>query len=129
MWVGGDVSESAHTSPWSKEINRQTYVISKEIERTIVAVGLLLHAIPEIMLCDEMAGTWVEAPCEEAAHEEVYERADTKGLHEDVVKDQLDYEVEQVPFREALGANEAGAEGVEEDLECSGVRGSCSCSA
>lgn len=70
------------------------------------------------MLRDKMPCKRMQTPCEETRHQEIYQRAGPEEAKDDRVKDELDAEVEEVPLREGLCADEAGAEGVEEDLEC-----------
>ena len=70
------------------------------------------------MLGDEVAGEGVQAAGEEARHEEVYEGAGPKGLHEGVIEDQLREQVEEVPLRECLCPDETWTESVKQDLEC-----------
>ena len=69
------------------------------------------------MLPDEVPRTRMQAPREERAHEQVNIRTDPEVLDEDVVREEDDGEVRGVPLGEGLRADEAGAEGVEEDLE------------
>lgn len=70
------------------------------------------------MLCDEVTSQWVKASREEAGREQVYERADTTSLDENIVKDKLHDEVGDVPLRELLRAHKSGTQGVEKYLEC-----------
>jgi hypothetical protein len=96
-------------------------IIREDVQGPVVAVGLLVETVPEVVLCDEVAGAGVEAAGEEAAGDEVEEGCPAKVGDEDVVEEELDEDVEEVPLGKALGADKGGAEGVEEDLECSEV--------
>jgi hypothetical protein len=59
----------------------------------------------------------VQTAREEAGHEEIDEGAGTGEVPEEKVEGELDDEVVEVPFGGCLGADEAWAECVEEDLE------------
>jgi len=96
---------------------RKTHVISQNVERAVVAIRLLVHPVPKIMFGDEVARAWVEASGEEAASDEVDERFGAKAADEGVVEDELGQDVEEMPARQALGADKGGSEGVKEYLE------------
>ena len=70
------------------------------------------------MLCNEVTRTRVQTTSKETACDEIYQRSGSEIRNESVVKDCLCYDIENVPTRQALAANECGAEGVEKYLEC-----------
>lgn len=70
------------------------------------------------MLCNEMPRAGVQAPSEEATHDQVYERPWAVLRHEEVVEDHLGDNVEEMPPSQPLRANKRWSEGVEENLEC-----------
>ena len=69
------------------------------------------------MLPNEVPRTRMQAPRKERAHEQVDIGDDPEVLDEDVVREEDDGEIRGVPLGEDLRADEAGAEGVEKDLE------------
>lgn len=95
-----------------------THVVREDVQRAVVGVCLLLEAVPNVVLGDEVARERVQAAGEEAGHEQVDKRVLPTCRDKDVVEDELRDEVREVPLREGLRAHEARAEGVEEDLEC-----------
>lgn len=96
------------------------HIVRENVQRAVVTVGLLLQTVPEVMLRDEVACAGVEASSEEAAHDEVDERSGAEGRHKDVVEDELDDDIDEMPLCELLGSDERGSESVEQDLECPG---------
>jgi hypothetical protein len=96
------------------------HIVRENVQRAVVTVGLLLQTVPEVMLRDEVACAWVEASSEEAAHDEVDERSGAEGRHENVVEDELDDDIDEMPLCELLGSDERGSQSVEQDLECPG---------
>ena len=99
------------------------HIVREDVQRAVIAVSLLFQSVPEVMLCNEVAGTGVEASSEEAAHDEVDEGSESEGRDEDIVEDELDDDVDEMPLCELLGSDERGSEGIEEDLECAGEGG------
>jgi len=72
------VSDLKRKKPHNDDIWRfttSTHVISQHIQWSVVAVCLLLEAIPEIMLSDEMPCAWVKTSSEEAAHYQIDKRS------------------------------------------------------
>jgi len=61
------------------------YIVGNNVPPPIVTVCFLILSIPEIMLGDEVAGTWMKATSEETGEEEVDERRWTKDGVDDVV--------------------------------------------
>lgn len=105
----------------TKKLNvKKAYIVREDVQRAVITECLLLHAVPEVVLGDEVARARVQAPGEEAAGDKVDERPRAEGRDERVVEDELDDDVENVPAGQTLAANECGAEGVEEDLEGAG---------
>jgi hypothetical protein len=92
-------------------------VVRERVERAVVAVRLLVEAVPHVVLRDEVPRARVQAAREEAAHDQVRDRAPPERAHEERVERELEGQVERVPERGALRADEARAERVEEDLE------------
>ena len=77
----------------------ETHVISQNVERAVIAIRLLVHSVPKVVFRDEVARTWVEAACEEAAGDEVDERLGAKSADEEIVEDELGEDVEEMPAR------------------------------
>jgi len=46
-------------------------IVSQDVQRAIIAVRLLVEAIPYIMLSDEVTRTWMQTSGEEAREEQV----------------------------------------------------------
>jgi len=61
------------------------YIVGNNVPPLIVTVCFLILSIPEIMLGDEVAGTWMKATSEETGEEEVDERRWTKDGVDDIV--------------------------------------------
>jgi hypothetical protein len=77
----------------------------------------LLKAIPEVMLSDEVPCAWVKTSSEEAAHNQIDKRSRPVIRDQDIVKDDLGKDIQEMPTRETLCAYECGSKGVEENLE------------
>jgi hypothetical protein len=92
-------------------------VVGEDVERAIVRVRLLVEAVPEVVLGDEVAGERVERAGEEGGEEEVEEGGPAPGADDERVEGELREQVGGVPPCRGLCADEAGPEGVEEDLE------------
>lgn len=92
-------------------------IVSEDVQWAIVAVCLLLEPVPKVVLGDEVASAGVQGAGKEGRGNEIDEGADAEGTDEHVVEHELDDDVEEVPFRQTLCADESGTEGVEEDLE------------
>lgn len=92
-------------------------VVCDNVERAVVRVRLLVGAVPEKVLRDEVCRARVQGARKEGREEEVEQRAHACELVERKVERQLRSDVGDVPACEALGADEARAEGVKEDLE------------
>jgi len=58
-------------------------VVRKDVQRAVVAVGLLRETVPEVVLCDEVARAGVEAAGEEAARDQVDEGPPSEDGDED----------------------------------------------
>ena len=99
-------------------------IVREEVERAVIGVRLLVEAVPDIVLGDEVACSRVERTGEERGEEEVKEGARAEATDEKVVKDELDGYVDEVPDGGRLGTDETWTESVEEDLESSGGQGS-----
>jgi len=69
------------------------------------------------VLCDEVCCTGVEAACEETTHDKVDERPRTEISNEEIVKNELDDQVKEMPLCQALSTEDRWADGVEEDLK------------
>jgi len=96
------------------------HVISQNIQWPVIAVCLLLKAVPKVMLSNEMPCAWVKTASEEAAHDQIDQRPDPVCRHEEVVEDDLNKYVHEMPLGEALSAHERGSKCVEENLEGTG---------
>lgn len=96
---------------------KRTYIVSQYVQRAVVGVSLLLEAIPNIMLGNEVASHRVEATSEEARRDEVNKRACTKRFHQYVIESELNDNVEVMPGRELLCSDDSGSEGIEQNLE------------
>lgn len=69
------------------------------------------------MLGNEVAGTGVQAACEEAGEDEIEKRAYAKRFDEQDVEDELREDAEVVPLGQTLGPDETRPESIEENLE------------
>ncbi len=98
-------------------MHRATNVICEDVETSIVGVGLLLQAVPNIVLGDEVPGERVQATRPKAGHEQIDERALAECRDENVVEDKLCHQVDEVPLRQGLRAYKAWSKCVEQDLE------------
>ena len=96
----------------------ETHVVSEDIHGAVIAVRLLLEAVPEVVLGDEMACGWVERTGEETGREEVEQRAGAEELQKRAVEEKLCDGVGEVCACEGLSPDEGGADGVEKYLEC-----------
>jgi hypothetical protein len=74
------------------------------------------------MFCNEVTTTGMQASSKEAAHEEIDEWAQAKGLDKNIVKNELGDDIDQVPTRQRLDAHKGRSESIEEDLECPAIR-------
>jgi hypothetical protein len=105
-------------STTSRQTDRAgTHIIGEPVQGAVIAEGLLTRLLEDVVLGDKVGGAGVEATGEEGAGDEVGEGLPAKGPDDEIVEDALDEEVEGVPGGEALGADEAGPEGVEKDLK------------
>ena len=50
-----DRQESANRTSEGK----QTYVVGNNVEEAVIAIGLLVETIPDVVFGDEMTGTWM----------------------------------------------------------------------
>jgi hypothetical protein len=99
--------QSRKEGEWGK-----TYVICKPIPFTIVTIGFLILTIPKIMFSDEMSSTRMQATSEKAGHYEIYERSGPDKGVEQIVDEEDDKQVGNVPLSESLDPNKCGSEGV-----------------
>ena len=64
-----------------------------------------------------MTGERVETASEEAGHDEVDEWPDAESLDKEVVENELDGDIDEVPDSKLLTTNEAWTESIEKYLE------------
>lgn len=102
---------------WHSKRKARAHVVGQPVERPIIAERLLPRLLKDVVLGDKVGGARVQAAGEEGAGDEVEQRLPAKVADEEVVEDALYEKVECVPGGEALHADEAWSEGVEEDLE------------
>jgi len=69
------------------------------------------------MLSNEMPCAGVKTSSEEAAHNQIDKRSRPVIRDQDVVKDDLGKDIQEVPTRETLCAHKCGSKGIEENLE------------
>lgn len=50
---------TGNNQPTRRRGGRQTYVVSKNVEGAVIAVGLLVETIPDVVFSDEMTGAWM----------------------------------------------------------------------
>jgi hypothetical protein len=100
-----------------KVAKRGTYVVSENIERTVVAPSLLVQSLTEEVLGDKVTGARMEGTSEDGGEEEVPHGVPRHEVHDEGVEGELSEEVEGDPLGRGLVADESWSEGVEEDLE------------
>lgn len=98
--------------------HRSTHIVGQNIQRSIVRISLLFQTVPEVMLCNEMASTWMQTTSEETRHDQIHQCPAPNSFDENNIENHLDYEVEQMPLCRSLRADESRSQRVEQDLEC-----------
>lgn len=119
----GEVVMFAATSARAQSIERALVIadiVGERVERTVVGEGLVAARgrVEDVVLGDEVGRAGVETAGEEGAEDEVGEGPPAEQLVDAEAECELDSKVERDPGRWPLGADEAGSQGVEEDLEC-----------
>jgi len=67
------ITHLATIIPRNQRDGKPTYIISKNVQPSIVRVRLLLQVVPHVMFSNEMTRQWVQTTSPEAGHDEIDE--------------------------------------------------------